>query len=80
MTHEKFTKYAYRHSELMILHDRKEDIEMLLLAVDFDRGVFRLAPFWTDYYEDEEIWVSYEYVDKPKRKPKMKVTINEILL
>lgn len=48
------------------------DVEMMLLGVDFENEVFKLAPFDTDYYEDNAIWVNYELCDKP-RAVKMKV-------
>lgn len=66
MTIEQFSRYKYRHSDIMIYHQKHpdEDIEMMLLGVDFDNGVFKLAPIDTGYYEDEPIWVSYDKVDK----------------
>ncbi len=72
MTQEQFSKYSYRHSELMIYHQKhpEVDIEMMLLGVDFDNGVFKLTPVDTDYYEEEPVWINFLYVDKPKRKLK----------
>ena len=57
MTQEQFSKYSYRHSELMIYHQKHPgvDIEMMLLGVDFDNGVFKLTPVNTGYYEDEKL-------------------------
>lgn len=74
MTHEQFTKYKYQHGEVIIFHQKhpKMDIEMMLLGVDFENEVFKLAPFDTDYYEDNAIWVNYELCDK-SRAVKMKV-------
>ena len=72
MTQEQFSKYSYRHSELMIYHQKhpEVDIEMMLLGVDFDNGVFKLTPVNTGYYEEEPVWINFLYVDKPKRKLK----------
>lgn len=69
MTREQFAKYRYRHSEIMILHERhpKIDIEVMLLGVDFDNDVFKVVPFDTDYYEEEPIWVNFELIDKKLR-------------
>lgn len=66
MTHEQFSRYKYQHSEIMIFHQKhpEADIEMMLLGIDFDNGVFKLSPVDIDYYEDNAIWVSYEKVDK----------------
>lgn len=54
MTQEQFAKYTYRHSEVMIFHQKhpEADIEMMLLGVDFDNGVFKLVPVDIDYYEE----------------------------
>lgn len=75
MTRDQFTKYSYRHSELMILHSKhpETDIDCMLVAVDFDKEVFQLWPLDQEAYEDKSYWVNYEHVDKPKRKPKMKI-------
>ena len=48
------------------------DVEMMMCAVDFDNEVLKLAPFDTDYYEDNAIWVNRELCDKP-RAIRMKV-------
>ena len=69
MTKEEFVKYAYRHSEIIIFHQRhpEVDVECMLLAVDFDCGTFKLAPIDTECYEDESFYVSYEHCDKPRK-------------
>lgn len=66
MTKEQFASYTYRHSEVMILHNKhpEVDIEMLLLGVDFDNQVFKLIPIDVSLYEEEPIYVNYELVDK----------------
>lgn len=75
MTQEQFAKYAYRHSEVIVFHQRhpETDVECMLLGVDFDCGIFKLAPFDTDAYEDESFYTSYEHCDKPRRCKEMKV-------
>jgi hypothetical protein len=45
----------------------------MLIGVDFEGEMFHLVPFDQDWYEDREYWVHYKFVDKPRRKPKMKV-------
>lgn len=74
MTQNQFRTYAYRHSEVMLYHQRHptQDIEMLLIGVDFDNEMFHLVPIGYDY-EDKDYWFPYKFVDKPKRKPKMVV-------
>ena len=47
--------------------------ECMLVGVDFEGEMFRLAPFDTDWYEDRTYWVHYKFVDKPRRKPKMEI-------
>lgn len=39
---------------------------MMLLAVDFENEILKLAPIYTDLYEDNAIWVSREFCDKPR--------------
>ena len=78
MTQDQFAKYAYRHSEVIIFHQKHPeiDVECMLLAVDFDCGTFKLAPFDTELYEDESFYASYEYCDKPRKGRDMKVIVN----
>lgn len=80
MTQEQFAKYTYRHSEVMIFHQKhpEADIEIMLLGVDFDNGVFKLVPVDIDYYEEEPIWVNFLNVDKPRRKLKAIVCNKQI--
>lgn len=68
MTREQFAKYNFRHSEIIIFHQKHPamDVEMMLLAVDFENEVMKLAPFDTDYYEDKAIWVNFQLCDKPR--------------
>ena len=75
MTQNQFAHYSYRHSEVMIFHQShpQKDIEMMLIGVDFDHEMFQLVPVDRDWYEDEALWVPFKFVDKPRRKPKMKV-------
>ena len=75
MTQNQFSTYSYRHSEPMIAHVGHNigDVECILVGVDFDHEMFQLVPFDLDYYEDKVFWYHYKFVDKPRRKPKMKV-------
>lgn len=75
MTFNQFTTYTYRHSEVIVFHEKhpEVDVECMLLAVDFDRELFRLVSIDTELYEDESFWISYTHCDKPARKPKMKI-------
>lgn len=74
MTQEQFAKYKFQHSEIIIFHQKHPaiDVEMMLLGVDFENEVLKLAPFDTDYYEDKAIWINYQLCDKP-RAVRMKV-------
>jgi len=42
------------------------DVEMMLLAVDFENEILKLAPIYTNLYEDNAIWVNREFCDKPR--------------
>ena len=55
MTFNQFTTYTYRHSEVIVFHEKhpEVDVECMLLAVDFDRELFRLVSIDTERYEDE---------------------------
>ena len=53
--------------------NRLENLECMLIGVDFDGEMFHLVPIDQDWYEDNDYWVHYKFVDKPRRKPKMKV-------
>lgn len=74
MTREQFYKYKFQHSEVIIFHQRhpEEDIEMMLIGIDFDLCMLKLAPINIDYYEDEANWIPIERCDK-KIKRVMKV-------
>lgn len=74
MTQEQFAKYKFQHSEVIIFHQKHPamDVEMMLLGIDFDNEVLKLAPIDIDYYEDNAIWVNREFCDKP-RAIRMKV-------
>lgn len=74
MTQEQFAKYKFQHSEVIIFHQKHPamDVEMMLLGIDFDNEVLKLAPIDINYYEDNAIWVSREFCDKPKAN-RMKV-------
>ena len=78
MDREHFVKYSYRHSEIIVFHQKhpEMDVDCLLLGVDFDLEQFRLGPLDTDTYRDESFWVGYERCDKPHRC-KMKVVENK---
>lgn len=74
MTQEQFAKYKFQHSEVIIFHQKHPamDVEMMLLGIDFDNEVLKLAPIDIGYYEDNAIWVSREFCDK-LRAIRMKV-------
>lgn len=75
MTRNQFVNYTYRHSEVIIYHQKHPeiDIECMLIGVDFDHELFHLVPIDQDYYEDRSYWLSYISCDKPLRKPKMNI-------
>ena len=75
MTRNQFVNYAYRHSEIIIYHQKhpEEDIECMLIGVDFDNELFHLVPFDQNYYEDISYWLPYTSCDKQFKKPKMKI-------
>lgn len=67
MTQEQFSKYSYRHSEIIIYHQihPEKDIEMMLTGVDFDNGLFLLVPF-DDTYEDKTYRFHFSKCDKKR--------------
>lgn len=77
MNQKQFSKYSFRHSEILVYHSKHpcEDIEMMLVAVDFDLGLMKLAPINIDYYVDEAKWIPFDRVDKPIKK--MKIITNK---
>ena len=66
MTQEEFSKYKFQHSEVIIYHQRhpKEDIEMMLVGIDFDLNMFKLVPIDADYYEDEAKWIPIDVINR----------------
>ena len=75
MTDNQFSTYHFRHSEIIVYHQShpNEDVECMLIGVDFDHGMFHLVPFDMDYYEDKSFWIPYKFCDKQFKKPKMKI-------
>lgn len=75
MTDNQFRTYSFRHSEEIIFHSMhpNEDIACMLIAVDFEREMFKLVPLDQELYEDYEFWIHHKFCDKPHRKPKMKI-------
>lgn len=75
MTQDQFAKYTYRHSEIIIYHQKhpEVDIECMLIGIDFDNGMFHIYPVDQDYYEDKSYWMPFQSCDKKRVKPKMKV-------
>lgn len=75
MTENQFRTYSYRHSEIIIFHQKhpEVDVECMLLAVNFETDMFKLYPFDQELYEDYSFWIPYTYCDKKAKKPKMKI-------
>lgn len=75
MTQNQFIHYTYRHSEIIIYHQKhpETDIECMLIGIDFDNGLFHLVPIDQEYYEDRSYWMPYTSCDKLLKKPKMRI-------
>lgn len=75
MTQNQFIHYTYRHSEIIIYHQKhpETDIECMLIGIDFDNGLFHLVPINQEYYEDRSYWMPYTSCDKLFKKPKMRI-------
>ena len=54
MTDNQFSTYSFRHSEVIVYHQQHpdEDVECMLIGVNFDHGLFHLVPFDQEIYED----------------------------
>ena len=77
MTLKDFSKMKFRHSEEIIHNPPGESfkdvfISCMLLAVDFEQGLFKLIPFDTDKYLNEPFYVIVEYCNRPTPKLKIK--------
>lgn len=70
MDEKQFAKSKFQHSEIIIFHQKhpEEDIEMMLIGIDFDLQMFKLVPFNLDYYEDEAKWIPINRCDKPIKR------------
>lgn len=75
MTDNQFSTYSFRHSEIIVYHQQHpdEDVECMLIGVNFDHGLFHLVPFDQEIYEDISFWIPYKFCDKKHKKPKMKI-------
>lgn len=75
MTDNQFSTYSFRHSEIIVYHQQhpEEDVECMLIGVNFELGLFHLVPFDQEFYEDISMWIPYKFCDKQFKKPKMKV-------
>ena len=79
MTRNQFVNYSYRHSEIIVYHQKhpEEDIECMLIGVDFDNELFHLVPIDQYLYEDKSYWLPYTSCDKFRKKPKMEIIRND---
>lgn len=79
MTQNQFVNYHYRHSEIIIYHQKhpEVDIECMLIGVDFDNEMFHLIPINESVYEDISYWMPFKSCDKIRKKPKMTVVRND---
>jgi hypothetical protein len=75
MTQNQFSNYTYRHSEIIVYHQKHPcvDIECMLIGIDFDNGLFNLYPIDQELYEDKSYWLPFKSCDKKARKPKMAI-------
>lgn len=75
MTQEEFAKKRWQHSEIIEFRPYRKQglvIECMLLAVDFENGLFKLEPFDREVYEDKSFWARVENCSRPA--PKLKVS------
>lgn len=70
-----FKKRSYKsYMEIWHCIIREENPEKcMLLAVDFDEGLFKLMPFPETAYEERSFWSHYSHCQFPPRKAKMKI-------
>ena len=75
MTDDQFKTFRFSHSEVMVFHKShpEAEIEMMLIGINFEHGMFQLVPLDIERYEDESYWIPYKYADKSRKKLKMKI-------
>ena len=56
MTQNQFANYHYRHSEMMIWHTKhpEQDVECMLIGVNFEAELFPLVPFDQAWYAPKD--------------------------
>ncbi len=77
MNEETFARLKWRHSELICFTSPTTGVttECLLIAVDFEQGLFRLSPIDTELYDKQLFWSRFEYCERPKKEKKSKLKI-----
>lgn len=74
MKQSEFTQRKWGHSEEIIYTHKTLDYEVscMLLAVDFEEGLFKLTPFDTELYEKTPFWCRFENCKRPLVKLRIK--------
>jgi hypothetical protein len=75
MTKERFTSLKFRaYMELSYTNERHlygyTCLSVMLLSVDFENDTVKVIPFPDGKFEPNEFWVSIDYIELPKIKPK----------
>jgi hypothetical protein len=68
ITEDKFNNMRFKRSmQINYTPPYNSDIciECMLLAIDFDEGLFKLIPFPNDDYRELEFWVRYDHCTIP---------------
>ncbi len=70
ITEQQFQKRSYKsYMEIWHCIIREENPEKcMLLAVDFDEGLFKLMPFPEAVYEEKSFWSHYSHCQFPPRQ------------
>lgn len=74
MKQSDFAKRKWGHSEEIIYNHKSLDISVscMLLAVDFEEGLFKLTPFDIENYEKTPFWCRFENCERPFPRLKVK--------
>ena len=71
MTEDEFLKKRFKPFEIMIYKsEHLEEVECILLGIDFEERLFRLIPISEGHFEEDEFWANCDHCKRPFHKLK----------